>query len=201
MNDPLQQAEARLSRYWNVDGLHEIGMALIFALTALWVWADDLSTLPRSWKHAFSATFPIMLCGAIFVEGPIVKAIRRRLTYPRAGFADLRHPPRRKQVITAAAGALIAALLAAAAVRFPAADLRHWAVLLTGLGMGASLWMMGTKSDIPRFRVIGLLVAAAGLAIAASGATLAAGMATFFAIAAAALLTSGSITLWRFLHA
>src|SRR5215471_10223374 len=109
MDDPLREAQSRLQRYTVVDGLHEIGAALIFALTAVWVWTSDLSSLPRFWKQAFSVTFPVMIWAGMWAERRIVKAIRRRLTYPRAGFAEERRPPRRRTLVIGLLSALSAA--------------------------------------------------------------------------------------------
>jgi hypothetical protein len=198
MDDPLRQAEDRLQRYWNIDGLHEIGVALILALTALWVWASDLSDLPRAWKGAFSATFPILLCGGIAVEGVIVKAIRRRLTYPRAGFAEFRKPPRSKQVRTALIGLAVAAAIASGAlVRL---DLRRWSLALIGLGMAALQWQIGSRANLIRFRAVATLVVAVGIAISVANWPFEIGIVVYFAVAAAAFLISGGVTLWRFLR-
>ncbi len=194
MNDPLREAEGRLQRYWNVDGLHEIAIAVLLALTALWTWASDLSELPRAWKGAFSSTFPLMLCGGIFIEGRVIKAIRRRLTYPR----ELRTPPRTKQVQAALMGMFIAGAIAASA--FVTLDLRRWVMALIGIGMAALLWQIGSRSDLPRFRMLAALIAALGVAIAGAGLPFEIGIVTFFAISAVALCVSGGITLWQFLH-
>lgn len=201
MDDPLANAQTRLTRYWNVDGLHEIGVAVIFGLTAAWVWAGDLSALPRPWKNAFSATFPILLLGGMFVERVVVKLIRRRLTYPRAGFAELRRPPRATRLISAAAAGLIAALIAAAAAKSAPVDLSRWAVLAFAVGLAAILWFVGARAQLARFQAIAALLAVTGLALAVSGLTLTEAIVAFWAVAAALFLTSGVVTLWRFLRA
>src|SRR6478672_10899713 len=100
--DPLHLAEVHLQRYWNVDGLNEIAVALISGLTGLWVWGSDVSNLPHAWKSAFSATFPFLICGGMWSAGFIVKRIRRTLTYPRVGFAELRRPPRWRTMLLGA---------------------------------------------------------------------------------------------------
>jgi hypothetical protein len=202
MNDPLREAEGRLQRYWNVDGLHEIGVALILSLTALWVWASDLSDLPRTWRNGFSMSFPILVCGGIAAEGWMVKAIRRRLTYPRAGFAELRKPPRTKRIWTALLGMFVATAIAAAIATNALAsfDLRRWSMALLGIGMAALLWQVGSRSQLPRFRMLAALIAALGVAIAATNWPFEIGIVAFFGMAGAAFLVSGGITLWRFLH-
>jgi hypothetical protein len=198
MDDPLRQAENRLQRYWNVDGLHELGIAVLLALTALWVWASDLSELPHVWKGVFSATFPVLLCGGIAVEGPIVKAIRRRLTYPRAGFAEFRKPPRRNRVWAATMGIMIAAVIASSA--FVELALLRWTVALIGLGMAGLLWQIGCRANLIRFRAVAALVLVSGIAVTVAGFPFEMGIVVYFALVAAAFLVSGGITLWRFLR-
>lgn len=199
MDDPLREAETRLQRYWNVDGLHEIGVALILALMALWTWASNFSDLPRAWKGAFSASFPILLCGGMFAEGRVVKVIRRRLTYPRAGFVEFKKPTRGKILRGILLGAIVATMVASA-IRV-GLDLDRWLVPLIGLGMGGMLWQIGRRSDLPRFQTIGLLVTALGCAIAVLGWQFELEAVAFFSAAAVALAASGGLALWRFLHA
>src|SRR3954469_21497796 len=125
MNDPLREAEAHLQRYWNVDGLHEIAVALIFGLTGLWVWATDVSTLPHAWKGAFSMTFPLLILGGMWAEGKAIQALRGRLTYPKVGYVELRKPPRWRLIAAGAVAAVLAALLIVAIKRYTAEELRH----------------------------------------------------------------------------
>lgn len=198
MDDPLRQAEGRLQRYWNVDGLHEIGVALILALTALWIWASDLSDLPRAWRGAFSASFPILLCGGMLAEGRIVKAIRGRLTYPRAGFAEFKKPTRGKLLRGVLLGAIVS-MITATAIRADL-DLHRWLVALIGIGMGAMLWQIGSRAGLTRFQAVGALVAALGCGIAAAGWAFELELVVFFSAAALAMAASGGVTLWRFLH-
>lgn len=200
MNDPLREAEGRLQRYWNVDGLHEIGVALILALTALWVWATDLSELPRAWKKGFSTTFPILLIGGMFVERFVVNAIRRRLTYPRVGFAEMRTPPRRRQIEAAVAGALMAAAIGFGMSRFGPKELRQWVVVVPALLACGLLWRIGSRAGVSRFRAVAALLALSSIAIAGAGLSFSGGLALFWVIAAGAFFVSGGITLWRFLH-
>jgi hypothetical protein len=200
MDDPLRQAEARLERYWNVDGLHEIGVALILALTALWVWATELSDLPQAWKRGFSTTFPFLLIGGMSVERVVIKTIRRRLTYPRAGFAEMRKPTGGRRLVSALAAAVIAAGIGFAGARFEPEQLRRWAVIVPGVAAGIFLWQIGSRAGVSRFYAAGALIAAASLAIAGAGMSMSLGLTLFWAIAAGVLLVSGGITLWRFLR-
>ena len=198
--DPLRQAEAQLQRYWNIDGLHEIAAALIFVLTALWIWVSDVSPLPRAWKSAFSMTFPVLICGGMWCQSIVVKRIRRRLTYPRAGFAELRSVSGRKRFVTAAIAGLAAALLVVAIVRLRVADLTAFAVLIPGFAGGVFLWQLGSRAGIARFYVLAFTVAGLAVAVTVSGLPYAWSIVTFWSLAGAAMMVSGGLTLWRFLH-
>jgi hypothetical protein len=198
--DPLRLAEAQLQRYWNVDGLNEIAVALISGLTGLWVWSTDVSNLPHAWKSAFSATFPVLIMGGMWMAGLIIKRIRRTLTYPRVGFAELRRPPRWRTMLLGAIAACIAAGVAVSIRRVEPEQLRTWAVLLPGIASGIFLWQIGSRAGLLRFQALAAVLTLAAIAIAMAGFSFEIGMIVFWFTASAALLVSGGVTLWRFLH-
>jgi hypothetical protein len=200
MNDPLRRAEAQVQRFWNIDGLHEIAIALLFGLTAVWVWGSDLSDLPRAWKSFFSVTFPVVICGGMYAEKAIVTRIRQRLTFPRTGFVTFRRPSRRQQIVTGCLGAVVAAGVAFAATRGPIPDFSRWLVAIVGLFMGGILWSLAWRAQIRRFYALGLACAAAGIAISWAGASLSEQLVLFWIVVAVATLISGTATLWRFVH-
>ena len=198
--DPLREAEAHLQRYWNVDGLNEIAVALISGLTGLWVWASDVSSLPHTWKGAFSVTFPLLICGGMWGARHAITRIRRRLTYPRAGYVELRQPSPSRRIAMGVIAALVAAALAAA-VRLESRDeLRRLAVLVPGLASAALLCVLGSRARLRRFYVLAAVLGAAALAIAAAGLSLEMGIIAYWLTASAATFVSGGVTLWRFLH-
>lgn len=201
MNDPLRLAETRLQRYWNVDGLHEIAVGLIFVLTALWIWATDIAVLPPAWKHALSASFPFLLWGVIFGAGFAVKRIRRNLTFPRVGFAEFRKPSGARRWVAAAVGAFIAALIAAASVRNRPVHIERWLTAIMGCALSLFLCQITARAQLPRFYLLAAVCAVAGVAISLAHTPPSLAMAIYFSILAAATLASGAVTLWRFLHA
>jgi hypothetical protein len=199
MDDPLRDAEARLQRFWNVDGLHEIGIAILFGLTAVWVWSSDLADLPKFWTGVFSATFPMLLLGGMYGEKWVVERVRRRLTVPRVGFVKLRQPSVRMRVGSGIAGAAVAALVAVMAVR-DQSGWERWAGAAMGLMLGAFLAVMGWKGRTPRFYVVGAVLVVAGVWLSWKRLEFAETMVAFWAISSVAVLVSGGVTLWRFLH-
>jgi hypothetical protein len=199
MHDPLRDAEARLQRFWNVDGLHEIGIAVLFGLTAVWVWSSDLADLPKFWKGVFSTTFPVLIFGGIYGEKWVVERIRRRMTVPRVGFVKLRRPSVRMRLGSGVGGAVAAVLVAAMAVRDPS-GWERWAGAAMGLMVGGFLSVMAWKGQTPRFYAVAVVLAVTGAWISWARLPFAEALTTFWAVSAIAVLVSGGVTLWRFLH-
>lgn len=200
MDDPLSRAEARLQRFWNVDGLHEIGIAILFGLTAVWVWAADLSGFPKVWRGAFSVTFPLLISGGIWAERAVVERIRDRLTVPRVGFVSFRRPTRRRRVLTGVAGAVVAAGIAVVVWRYGAGDWTRWFFAYLGGMIGFVLSQMAWKAKAARFYILAAVCAATGVGLSLAGTQFSAALVLFWSICGAATLVSGAVTLSRFLR-
>ncbi len=200
MTDVLTQAKSRVQRYWNVDGLHEIAIAILFLWTAGWSAGGDAVPHGSLWKAVFSIGFPIVLCGGILIEGRAVRAIRDRMGYRRTGFVEFRAPSRRKRVLSGVMGALVAALLALLVAKRGIDNLDLvWVPgigLLLGLFMARIGWAGGTR----RFLWVGAASVGAGGAIGLAGLGITPGMSVYYAVMGVVLLLSGGLTLRRYLR-
>jgi hypothetical protein len=201
MDDPLLDAKARVQRYWNVDGLHEIAIAILFLLTAVIVWAGDSASLPKFWRGAAGVAFPIVLMGGIFLEPSVVRAIRNRLTFPRTGYVAFGKAPVRQQGIAGVLAFCVAVAVAVLLARSSVEDLQGWlAPALSVLLGGFTVWM-GRRYGLPRFLAVAVFSVAAGFAIGAAGLPLSESMAAYWLAMGVAMLTSGTLALLHFLHA
>lgn len=200
MIDALTDARSRVHRYWNVDGLHEIAISVLFLLTAAWVWAGDMASLSRTWKGVLSVTFPLMLCGGIMAEGKVVKAIRMRLTYRRTGFVEFRQPSRRTRVWSGVAGCAVAVLLASFIARNGADWVETWWVPGLGALVGVFAGWLGWTQGPRRFLAVAAVSVAAGAAIGLAGYEMNAGMAIFYLVMGVTMLLSGGTALWQYLR-
>jgi hypothetical protein len=201
INDPLLDANTRVQRYWNVDGLHEIAMAILFLLTALSVWAGESATLSKFWKGAAAVALPIFLIVGISVEGSVVQAIRRRLTFPRTGFVTFRKPSAKRRRVGVTVAFCIAILVVFLVARSPLENVQAWLVPALSLVFGGFVAWMGLAFRLRRFLVVALASAAAGAAIAALGLPLPAAMAMYWMAMGVVMLLSGALALRRYLHA
>jgi hypothetical protein len=120
----------RPKRYYNIDGLGELGGSVMCLGFALLLWLLMHSPANSVWHRISIFGF----AGLIFLIPYGVKAVKTRITYPRTGFVEYRKPIH-TQAIAAALGALTTVGLA---IGFR----RHWDMTalasLTGLAFAAA---------------------------------------------------------------
>jgi hypothetical protein len=200
MTDALADARQRVNRYWNVDGLHEIAIAVLFLGSAAWSWAAEAPPQGMLWRATLSVGFPIFLCGGILLERRAVSAIRQRLTFRRTGFVEFRKPNPRQRLISGLAGMVVAIglVLLIATRRIDQID----TLLAPGVGLavGAFLGWLGFAQGPKRLLLAAAASMLTGLGIAHSGMGMNAGLAAYYTVMGAVLLISGALTLFRYLR-
>jgi hypothetical protein len=159
--EPVDLANvARRPQQWNVDGLPELVMGL------LWItWAPP--ALARRFRaRGLSSCWlftPVLLVmggvGAVWV----IKRLKARLTFPRTGFVEWREPSRRQRV-TAAAVAVVTARVLARAVMRGGPSAGH-ATPLLGVILALSFVVVSMKQRAPHSLALGAVALAAGLAL------------------------------------
>jgi hypothetical protein len=196
MSDTYKEIEQKTRRYWYVDGLVEIFIGLLLAVTGALVLAME-QLPPGSWQRlTLVAGMMVIVLGGAWLGGRGVRAVKARLTYPRSGYVSYRKPSRQRRLrnllimipITAAWLALI--LIAGK-------GLIAWAPLISGLILSAILWVAGM--GLLRFYLLaGFSLAVGGiLAYLQIGGN--AGQVLFDVIMGLGLAVSGTITLIRYL--
>ncbi len=199
MTDVLTQAKSRLQRYWNVDGLHEIAIAILFLITAGWSWGEKAAPQSRLWKGVFAVGFPLVLCGGILMEGRAVRAVRERLAYRRTGFVEFRKPSRRIRAISAVTGAIVAVLIALFVAKQGTERLERFWVPGLGSLVGLFLVRVGWAGGTLRFVSLGAASVVAGALIGYAGLGISPGMSVYYAAIGGLFLVSGGMTLRRYL--
>ena len=110
----LEEVRSRSQRYWNVDGLPELMMGLVWMLWGgAWLFGQSL---PRGvvWNVYWMFT-PLLLVFSGVASVWATKKLKARITFPRAGYVEW-NAPTRAQRLTAAAVAVVAASVVVALI-------------------------------------------------------------------------------------
>ena len=197
MSDTYKDIEQKTRRYWYVDGLAEIFIGLLLAVTGLMVLAMEAAP-PGSWQRiTLVSGMMVIILGGAWLGGKIVKAVKARVTYPRTGYVSYHKPSRQRRRRNILIMIPIAAIWTILVVIF-GKGLIAWAPLIEGLVLAAILWVAGM--GMLRFYLLaGLSLAVGGiLAYLQIGENM--GQMAFNAVMGLFLAISGTITLIQYLR-
>lgn len=204
--DQLGNLVARPRLYYNIDGLGEVGVGVMFLGTAFLVWLPANSVWHR--------IFWFILLGLALAIRHGIRAIKLYMTYPRTGFVEYQRTRWRTSIIEALAGALIP-------IGFIIAVRYHWHMTspfsLAGLSLAGAYaygvaravrWKWAVASAIALGSIVIAFLPADVLAALAHesllthpvraklGGTLVVSLMTYGLM----LVISGGITLWLYLR-
>jgi hypothetical protein len=132
----LTDIEHRAKRYWNVDGLPELMMGLLWMLWGgSWLFGQSL---PRgtAWNVYWMFT-PALLALSGVASVWATKKLKARITFPRTGYVEWKGPTRGERLTAAAVAMGAAMLLVALLAKSQTEGLEH--VMAPGLGVLFSL--------------------------------------------------------------
>jgi hypothetical protein len=119
--NPVDNYLERPLRYYNIDGVGELGIGFMMLGFALIGWLQLHTPSTAIWHQMYAFFIYVAVMLSIIHYGS--KAIKTRITYPRTGFVDYR--PRDKYWIPMILGFTVSALLSAGLIL---AVRRHWEV-------------------------------------------------------------------------
>ncbi|HTY61321.1 MAG TPA: hypothetical protein VMG30_03590 [Acidobacteriota bacterium] len=108
----LTELEGRSKRYWDVDGIPEFVMGSVFMLWGAAFVLRDL--IPRGYRFAEACSWAIVVGLVIsgWVANWIIKVLKNKYTFPRAGYVKFLEPTRSKRLLYGFVGGLSAAAFA-----------------------------------------------------------------------------------------
>jgi hypothetical protein len=199
MNDDFKAIEKRTARSFYDDGLTEIAMGAIFLLLGGYFFGQ--MALPEgSFFHSLLiASFILVIFFSGVLINKILRFLKNRITYPRAGFVSFRkaRSPKRKR-IAAVSAALIGALISALLGISP--TFRAALPAVNGILLGFALLLLASKTGVLRFFALAVASAAVGVALVAAGIGDIRGISLYYALFGVSLAVSGLITLAVFLR-
>ncbi|MCX6559133.1 MAG: hypothetical protein NTZ26_01335 [Candidatus Aminicenantes bacterium] len=198
MNDDFKTIERRTIRHFYEDGLTELVIGAI-----LFLWGGFFYLRPgRKGEAGYSLSdtaFFLVIILAVLLATYLLRFLKRRITYPRAGYVSYPKKDRPgRQRLAAVSGGIIAALLSALTASSPSA--RAWYPAIDGFLIGIAFLVLAAKLGALRFHILAVVSAALGTGIAAAGIVYIRGVILYGALMGAALTLSGAVTLARFLH-
>jgi hypothetical protein len=162
----LRNLEDRPKRYWNVDGIPELMMGLVWTL-----WGGALllgDALPKSTgARAYWLIVPSILVLSGFVANWATRRLKERLTYPRTGYLEYRDPGRGMRLLMGLLVMLSAAALAALIVTGRAAGMEHTAGPVLGVILSLAFVVASVRQKAPHFLALAGVALALGVAFAA----------------------------------
>ena len=163
-NVDLAEVSRRPQRYWNVDGLPELVMGLLWVVWgAAWLigeWVPREGAGRLYWLFA-----PALLVLGGFGAIGVIKRLKARLTFPRTGFVEWREPSGRERT-TAAAVALIIAMVLVLIVGRGGTSADHAAPVL-GVILSLAFVVASLRQRAPHYLALAGVALATGLAFGA----------------------------------
>ena len=194
----LKDLEDRPRRYWNVDGIPELIMGLVWILWgAALIVGEALPKGPGATIYWLVVPAIPVLSG--FVANGVTRRLKERLTYPRTGYVAYADPGPRARLLTGLMVVLSAAALAALIVTGRAAGLEHSVGPVFGVLISLAFVVASVRQHAPHF----LALAGVALALAVAFAVLKLGwtsMSWLFVWLGIAATALGGWRLRRYLH-
>lgn len=201
-NKQIQQIENRTTRYWFEDGLVDISVSMIFWLLALYFYLKVILPANSPLNAFLEAGFILFVVGGSFLTSRLVNTLKERITYPRTGYVAYQQDKHQKRSARIIAVIAVAAIVAIVTLLFALNQTEvAWMPAITGLLLGiATLVFIAPRIGLLRIYLLGLAALLLGPVITLLGFENIPGLALYYALAAAGLLLSGSLTLVNYLR-
>jgi hypothetical protein len=161
----LDEIARRPQRYWDVDGLPELMMGVLWMLWgSAWLLGE---ALPRGWQsNAYWTAVPALLVLSAVASVWATKRLKERLTFPRTGYVDWKEPSRSAR-LTAAAVAMVTAMVLAGLAANRDAGMEQVAAPLLGVILSLAFVVASLRQRAPHYLALAAVAVALGLAFGA----------------------------------
>lgn len=160
-NAELRDLERRPQRYWNVDGIPELVMGLVWA-----VWGGALiygESLPKGGNsHWYWMVVPMVLVLSGVVSNWAVKKLKERLTYPRTGWVEMKEPSRAVRLVAAGIAMVSAGALAAMIVTGKVSGAEHTVTPAIGLVLSLAFVIASIRQKAPHMLALAVVALVLG---------------------------------------
>jgi len=198
MKDDLKKIQERTTQYWYSDGLYELAFGAFCLVLALYMLAQALLPKGTLLYNLLVISFVLLMLGSGFLLTRLMNVFKARLTYPRTGYIAYQRKPTRTRWISALLGMCIASLISFVVVR----NLISLSMLpvVTGLVFAFVMLLVGLRTSLIRFSLIGFIALLIGGALSLAGIGDSLGLSIFYGSLGFTFVLSGVCTLRSYLH-
>jgi hypothetical protein len=196
----VDKIEKRTVRSFYDDGLMEIALGAFFLFLGGWLCAQAAAPKGSGLESALSALFVMVIVSGGFVVGRIVRFFKRRVTYPRTGYASFKkkEPDPKRKAAAAVVGGLIGVALAALYSLSPSA--RTMLPALNGILIAVAVLLIAHRVGVFRFYLLAGASVIIGFVVTATGNGDLKGVGAYYFVFGAAILISGLAALAVYLR-
>ncbi|GEM_PF-3565267 len=162
-NPDLGELERRPLKYWNVDGIPELLMGVLWI-----VWGGAFvfgNALPKGAAYSmYWMIIPVVLVLSGFAMNRVVKILKERITYPRAGWVEMREPSKAARFGAAGIAVLSAAAVAALVVSGKEQGVEDAMTPVTALLVSLAFVVASLRQRAPHYLALAGVALALGFA-------------------------------------
>jgi hypothetical protein len=196
----IEKIQKRTVQSFFDDGLFEIALGAILLLLGGYFFAQAVVPEGSALSSALSVLSVLVIFSSGLLVSPILRFLKRRITYPRTGYVAFKkkEPSPKRRVATMIIGGIIGASLAALYGLSP--SLKVLFPALNGLLLAVAVLLGANKIGLVRFYVLAAASAVIGVAVTAAGVGDIKGIGLYYGLYGAAVIVSGLTTLVVYLR-
>jgi hypothetical protein len=162
----LDDLARRPVRYWNVDGLPELMLGLLWIVWGgAWLIGQRIPH-GAAWNLYWLVVPPVLAAGG-FVVHWATRRLKERLTFPRTGYVEWKEPGRSARLGAAAVAIGAAVILAVVVLTRDVSRVEHVATPVLSVILSLSFVVASLKQRAPHYLALGGVAVALGLALGA----------------------------------
>ena len=197
MNAPgnVDQIMKRTQAVWYADGLADLTLGGYFAAIGLFLYAESVT--PPAHRSGCSGEWAARCCiilGGV-AAGWILKRLKERLVFPRAGYVNFERPARGKSGMARLADGRGGIRSRGGGRRGGTGRLQNLTLVFGLIGFATCLYLW-QRLGLARYLVMAVWSAIAGIALTLTGLSMEQGGAAFWLLFGAAMMAIGVVA-WR----
>jgi hypothetical protein len=162
LHPDLDEIGRRSQTYWHIDGLPELMMGMLWMIWGgAWLFGQ---TLPHDWTwNLYWSATPAFLAFSGSATVWVIKRLKARYTFPRAGYVTWKEPTRARSLVVAAVALVAAAVLVTALSSNGTAEQRAAPIL--GVILSLAFLVASVTQRAPHYLALAAVAIALGLAL------------------------------------